>query len=263
MYFDTHAHYDDKSFREDRGALLGADLAAAGVSRVINVGADMRSSAASVKLAHDYPYILATVGVHPHYVKHMVDDDLNLLLKMSKDAKVVAVGEIGLDFYRDLSPRDVQRRRFLDQLELAKAAKLPVVIHSRSAGDEVYNILREHASALVGGVIHCFGDGPDMALAYAKLGFFVAFGGAITFPKAAETVRAAQALPMEHMLLETDCPYIAPVPIRGQRNDSRALAYICQKMAEIKALSHDECARITHENAVRFCQLGGKFAVDN
>ena len=251
QYFETHAHYDDRAFKEDREDLLGKLLPKAGVGRVINIGADMRSSKESIGLAERYDYVYATVGVHPHNAKNMKDSDLDILLEMSKNKHVVAIGEIGLDFHYDHSPRDAQRRRFRDQLELAKAAKLPVVIHSREAGQEVYETLKEYAPYLRGVVIHCFSGDAPLALSYAKLGFYLAFGGAITFLKALETVEAAAKLPMEHILIETDCPYIAPVPIRGKRNDSRSLSHICRKLAEIKGISHEEAARVTWENGER------------
>ena len=250
-YYETHAHYDDRRFDADRDELLETLLPASNVGRIINIGADMRSSKASIEMARQYGYISAAVGVHPHNAKDVRDKDLDVLLDMSKNKEVAAIGEIGLDYYYDHSPRDIQRKRFIDQLELAKTANLPVVIHSRDAAAETYAIIKEYAPKLKGGAIHCFSGDAALALNYAKLGFYIAFGGSLTFPKAADTAEAARSLPLEHILLETDCPYIAPVPIRGKRNDSRSLFHICQKLADIKGISHEEAARVTWENGER------------
>ncbi|MCL2704277.1 MAG: TatD family hydrolase [Defluviitaleaceae bacterium] len=257
-YFETHAHYDDRRFNPDRGELLSKLLPEAGVSRVINIGADIESSKAGIRLAQKYDYVLASVGVHPHNVKDVKDSELDVLLEMSRNERVAAFGEIGLDFYYEHSPRDVQLRRFRDQLEVAVKTGLPVIIHSRDAHAETYAMLEEYAPRLNGGVIHCFSGGAELALAYAKLGFYIAFGGALTFPKAVKTVESAFRLPIEHIVLETDCPYIAPVPIRGKRNDSRSLYHICRKLAEIKGIKHEEAARAVWENAEKLFNLKEK-----
>jgi TatD DNase family protein len=250
-YYETHAHYDDPRFDPDRDELLSSLLPEAGVARVINVGAGIESSRGSVALAERYDYVLASVGIHPHYVKHAKDGDMDVLLKMSENSRVAAVGEIGLDFHYLNSPADVQLKYFRAQLEVAEKTGLPVIIHSRDAHAETYGLLKEFSGRINGGVIHCFSGDAELASAYVKLGFLIAFGGVITFPKAAELVDAARKLPLEHIALETDCPYIAPIPFRGKRNDSRYLSYICKKLAAIKGIAHEEAARATWENAER------------
>jgi TatD DNase family protein len=254
-YFETHAHYEDRRFDEDRDELLAKFLPEAGVAHVLNVGATMNGSRKSLAFAEKYDYILAGVGVHPHNARDVKDCDLDVLLTMSKDKRVAAIGEIGLDFYYNHSPKDVQIQRFRDQLEVAVKSGLPVIIHCRDAHPLTHEILKEYSPKLNGGVIHCFSGDAEMASRYVKLGFYIAFGGALTFPKAAETVDAALKTPIEHIVLETDCPYIAPVPIRGKRNDSRNLYYICQKLAEIKGISHEDAAMITFKNAERMLLL--------
>lgn len=248
-YFESHAHYDDSRFDSDRDKLLYRQLQGAGVTRVINIGADMASSKASIALAERYGYVRASVGVHPHNADEVTDNDLSVLLKLTNKPVVVAVGEIGLDYHYDHSPRDVQRARFRDQLALAKKTGLPVIIHSREAFDDTYKILK--SGGVEKGVIHCFSGDAKAALAYIEMGFHIAFGGALTFPKAAEPAEAARVLPLERILIETDCPYITPVPHRGKRNDSRNLAYINDKLAEIKRLSPEETAKATFENGER------------
>jgi len=250
-YYETHAHFDDPRFNSDRDELLLNLVPKSGVGRVVNVGAGMESSRESVKLAERYDYILAAVGVHPHNVKDMNDNDLNDLVEMAKHKRVVAIGEIGLDFHYNNSPRDVQLRRFRGQMEVVKETGLPVIIHSRDTHDETYGILKEYEGKFNGGIIHCFSGGAELAEKYIALGFLIAFGGVITFPKATETVEAAFKIPIEHIVLETDCPYIAPIPFRGKRNDSRYLSYICKKLAIIKGITHEQAARATWENAVR------------
>ncbi|MDR1704403.1 MAG: TatD family hydrolase [Clostridiales bacterium] len=250
-YFESHAHYDDNRFDKDRDRLLSDALPNAGIDCVINVGADMRSSYDSIKLAEDYDYIYASVGVHPHDVKDIEDRDLDNLLSLSKHRKAVAIGEIGLDFHYDHSPRDVQRRRFRDQLALALEAGLPVIIHSREADRETFDIIKDSGAARVGGVIHCYGGGAELAAEYAKLGFYIGFGGVLTYPKAEENRKAAAALPADYILIETDCPYLSPVPFRGQRNDSRNLRHICEKLAEIRGITPEEAASKTYENGKR------------
>jgi TatD DNase family protein len=251
-YFDTHTHYDDPRFDGDRDELLGTLLPEAGVARVINVGADIKGTLEGIKLAEKYNYISASAGVHPHNVKGMKDGDLDVLFEASKHEKVVAIGEIGLDYYYENSPRDTQLKRFRDQMEVAAQTGLPVIIHSRDAHVETYGMLKEYEGKINGGIIHCFSGNAELAQKYIKLGYLIAFGGVITFPNAADAADAAYKTPVEYIVLETDCPYIAPIPFRGKRNDSRYLTYICKRLAVIKGIPHEEAARVTFENAAKF-----------
>lgn len=247
MYFESHAHYDDKRFDKDREKLLKQLLPESGVETVINIGADMNSSYKSVKLAEKYSYFYAAVGVHPHDAASMSDSDLETLHALSNHRKVVAIGEIGLDFYYDNSPRNLQRFWFQKQLSLAKETNLPVVIHSREAAQECFNIIK--SSGVRRGVIHCYSGSAQMALDYIKMGFYIGIGGTLTYQNAKKTVEVVEAIPLEKILLETDSPYLSPVPKRGERNDSRNLVYVAEKIADIKKISHSQVTDITKENA--------------
>lgn len=252
MYFDSHAHYDDERFDEDRAELLEG-LTSKGVDYVVNAGANMESSREGIKLAQVYDYIYASVGVHPHDVEEMTDGDLAELRDLAKENKVVAIGEIGLDYYYDLSPRALQRDWFKKQLDLAKEVELPVIIHSRDACQETFDILRE--KEITDGVIHCFSGSKELAKEYVKRGLFIGIGGAITFKNARKTVEVVESIPLEAILIETDAPYLTPVPHRGKRNESSYLEHVVEKIAEIKNISCEEVARITAENAKKLFRI--------
>ena len=249
MYFESHAHYDDSRFDGDRTRLLNSLFNEKGIDYIINIGADMKSSKESIALSDMYENIYAAIGVHPHDVEDMTEKDIEDLRELSKHKKVVAIGEIGLDYYYDNSPRDLQRKWFFRQLELAKDLKLPVVIHSREAAKETFDIIKE--SGVRNGVIHCFSGSAEMAEEYIKLGFFIGIGGSLTFKNNKKTVEVVEKIPMEHILLETDSPYLAPVPNRGKRNDSGNLVFIAEKISEIKGITPANVAKITKDNAIR------------
>ena len=246
MYFESHAHYDDKRFDKDREELLSS-LPSFGIDYVVNIGCDMKSSKKSIELSEKYDYIYASVGVHPHDVENMTEDDLATLRQLANHKKVVAIGEIGLDYYYDTSPRDTQRYWFKRQLELVKECNKPVIIHSREASQECFDIIKE--SGVNEGVIHCYSGSPEMALEYVKMGFYIGIGGVLTFSNAKKLVEVAKVLDLENILIETDSPYLSPVPNRGQRNDSRNLEFVVKKLAEIKGISEKEIADITSFNA--------------
>ncbi|MGL6173634.1 MAG: TatD family hydrolase [Cellulosilyticaceae bacterium] len=252
MYFDSHAHYDDERFEEDRAVLL-QQLPLDGISYVVNAAASMESAYTSVQLANEYKYIYATVGVHPHEVESMKEGDIQILKKLAQNQKVVAIGEIGLDYYYDFSPRELQRIWFKRQLELAKELDLPVVIHSREACQETFDTLM--LSGVKTGVIHCFSGSKELAREYVKKGFYIGIGGAVTFKNARKTVEVVEAIPLERILIETDCPYLTPVPHRGKRNDSSYLGHVVDKIAEIKNISALEVARVTEENAKKLFKI--------
>ena len=243
---ETHAHYDDPRYDGDRDSLLPA-LHEWGVEAIVNVGADMASSRAAAALAARYNFLYAAAGIHPHEAKGMTGADLDELAELSRRPKVIALGEMGLDFHYDLSPRDVQKECFQTQLELAEKLGLPVIIHSREANGETMAMLR--ASSVRRGVIHCFSGTAELALAYAEMGFFIGIGGVITFDKSGRLERAVQALPLERVLLETDCPYLSPAPHRGRRNDSSMLTFIAEKIASAKDQPVSKIYEITRENA--------------
>jgi len=245
MYFDSHAHYDNPQYDEDREVLLSS-LPNHGITGVINVGYDVASSKKAIALAETYPHIYAAVGVHPHDVKDMTEDNLLALKALSKHPKVVAIGEIGLDFHYDHSPRDLQRYWFAKQLELAKSLDMPVSIHSREASKEVFDIITE--SGVTKGVLHCYSGHLPMALDYVNLGFYISLSGTVTYKNAAKTKEVAAGVPLNRLLIETDCPYLSPVPFRGKRNDSTKLPHIVEAIAEAKGLSQAEIAKATDEN---------------
>jgi len=246
MYFDSHAHYDDKRFNNDRKSLLD-NLPKQGVDYVVNIGADMRSSKASVELAENYGYIYATVGVHPHYVKNMKDGDLRTLETYAAHKKVVAIGEAGLDFYRDLSPRELQRLWFKKQIELALKLDLPFIVHSRDASEETMEIIK--ASGLNRGVIHCYSGSTQMAYDYVKMGFYIGIDGPVTYDNAKKINDVVYSVPMDRLLIETDAPYLTPNPNRGKRNDSTQLQYIVNAIAQIKQMTPESVAEATSFNA--------------
>ncbi len=251
MFFDTHAHYDAKQFDADRDEVLAA-LPEAGVGLVIDPGCDLPSSRAALALADRYPHVYAAVGIHPEdCAGYDGEEDLYALRELARHPKCVAIGEIGLDYYwKENPPREFQQKVFCDQLALASEIKKPVIIHDRDAHGDCLEIVKDFP--LVRGVFHCFSGSAEMAVELVKLGWMISFTGVLTYPNARKAVEAARAIPMERLMLETDSPYMAPVPHRGKRNDSRNLAHICAVLAEIKGISPEECARITAENGKRF-----------
>ncbi len=246
MYFDSHAHYDDESFDEDRDEVLAA-MPFQEVDFIVNAAADLASCYKGIEFAEKYPFMYCSVGVHPHEVKTLEDRDILELKQLSSHKKVVAIGEIGLDYYYDLSPREDQQKWFKMQLQLAKETGLPVIIHSREAHQETFDTIKE--SGVREGVIHCFSGSAELAKEYVKLGFYIGIGGASTFKNAKKTVEVVRQIALDHILIETDSPYLAPVPFRGKRNDSSYLKYISDKIAEIKETDNLAVSRITCQNA--------------
>ena len=249
---DSHAHLDDRSFEKDRAAVIAR---AFGESiGVITIGANLRSSRAAVRLAERHRGIWATVGVHPHDAKTIAADVLADLEKLGAHERVVGIGEIGLDYYRDLSPRDVQRRAFVEQLDLARRLDLPIAIHNRESTDDLLAILREQGKAHRG-VIHSFLGDPSLAEIFLEMGLHLGIGGPVTFPKNAALRKAVRAIPLDRILLETDCPYLTPVPYRGRRNEPTHVRYVAEIVAEIKGLAVEEVADQTVETSERLFAL--------
>ncbi len=253
MYFDSHAHYNDERFDEDREVLLRQLHQEMGVSYIVNAGADLPTSLAGIKMAEQYPFMYAAVGVHPHDVKTLKEDTIPQLREWAQHEKVVAIGEIGLDFYYNHSEEADQIKWFKEQLELAKGLEMPVIIHSREACQATFDIIRE--SGVKEGVIHCFSGSKELAKEYVKRGFYIGVGGSLTFKNARKTVEVVEAIPLTSILIETDAPYLTPVPHRGKRNDSRYLEHVVQKISEIKGISAEEVARITEENAKKLFRI--------
>ena len=253
MYFDTHAHYDDRRFDEDRDELLGA-MQVEGVELILNCASSLRSAKFSLKLADKYPFIYASVGVHPHASKTMTDETIFELEKLLEHPKALAVGEIGLDYYHDFSPRDIQRKRFREQLELARRLKKPAIIHERDSLNDTMDIIREFSDLSC--VFHCFPGSWETAKILLDYGWYLSFAGVITFKNARRSIEVIEKMPADRILIETDCPYLAPEPKRGRRNSSLYLQYTCEKLAEIRGISKEAAAELTMENGKRFFGIG-------
>lgn len=251
---DTHSHYDDEQFNEDRIELL-QKLWNSDIECIINVGASMDSSRATYAMVQEQENIYGAIGVHPSETADLTEDDMNWLKEKSKHPKIVAIGEIGLDYYWDEPERDVQKKWFIRQLELAKEVKLPVIIHSRDAAQDTLTIMKEANCQEIGGVIHCFSYGVEMAREYLNRGFYLGIGGVLTFKNAKKLKEVVEYAPMDRLLLETDCPYLAPVPNRGSRNDSTNLVYVARELSAIKNISYEEVLEITNANAKALFQF--------
>jgi TatD DNase family protein len=251
MIFETHAHYEDEKFDPDRAELLSS-MGQKGIGRIINVGSSMETSEKSMALAHGYPFIYAAVGLHPDAVREATEENIDRLRAWSKDPKVVAIGEIGPDYHYEKDPevRQLQLTAFRKQLDLALEAKLPVIVHSREAAKDTMEILTDFAKRGGRGVVHCYSYSPDQALQYVKMGFFIGVGGVITFKNGKKLRQTVEEIPMDHILLETDCPYMAPEPHRGERNSSLYIPYMVKAISMIKGISTEEVEDITWKNAM-------------
>jgi TatD DNase family protein len=243
---DTHCHLNDDRFESDLPQVIQR-ARTAGVAELINIGYDLVSSRKAIKQARLYPGLKTTVGIHPHDASTATDAVLDELAKLASAESVVAIGETGLDYYYDNSPRDVQQLAFRRQMELAKDLGLPVVIHSRDATQDTLEILKEFAP--VRGIMHCFSGSWETAELCMNMGLYIAFGGAITFKNASRLRGVAARVPLERIVLETDCPYLSPEPHRGRRNEPAYLVYVLARLAEIKQVSKAEAAEITTANA--------------
>lgn len=256
MIFETHAHYDDKQFDEDRDGLL-LSMFEKGIGRIINVGSSIDTTKTTLELAEKYPFVYAAVGVHPSEISCLGEENYAWLKKQSKKPKVVAIGEIGLDYYweKDEKVRESQRWWFARQMDLARNAGLPIIIHSRDAAADTMRVMKENHAEDLKGVIHCYSYSPEMAREFTAMGYLIGVGGVVTFKNAKKLQETVRETPMEQILLETDCPYMAPEPNRGKRNDSSYIPHIVAKIAEIKGISEDEVVRITEQNALKlFCK---------
>ena len=249
--FDSHAHYTDKAFNEDREIMLGS-LKESGVCGIINCGADIESSVSSVDLASKYDYIYAACGIHPEEADKTPENYIDILRDLAKNEKCVAIGEIGLDYYWRQDTKDLQKELFEKQILLSKELDLPIIVHDREAHGDTMEILKKHRPK---GVLHCFSGSPETAAEVLKLGMYIGLGGALTFKNARKSVEVAQMLPLDRLLLETDCPYMAPVPMRGKRNNSGYIPFIAEKVAEIKGIDPQSVLDVTTENTKRLFNI--------
>lgn len=253
MIFDTHAHYDSEQFNEDRKELLQS-MEEQGVGTIVNVCASYASCERVSNMVQEYPFMYAAVGIHPDHVGSLNEETFARMKELFTRDKVIAVGEIGLDYYWDHESHDLQKNWFIRQLELAKELDLPVLIHSRDAAADTMEIMREYAAGL-DGVIHCYSYSREMAQEYVKMGFYIGVGGVVTFKNGRKLKETVADIPLEAIVLETDCPYLAPEPYRGKRNNSSYIRYVAEEIARIKGVTYEEVVAQTEENARKMYRL--------
>lgn len=255
--FDTHAHYDDKAFDEDREELLSS-LPEQAIARVVNVGANLASCKRTVTLTKKHDFIYGAIGIHPSETAELEQEGAwQSLRELYGAEKCVAVGEIGLDYYWDEPEREIQKKWFARQLNLARELGLPVIIHSRDAARDTADIMKAERAGEIGGVVHCFSYTKEMARTFLDMGFFFGIGGVLTFRNARKLREAVEYIPLERIVLETDCPYLAPVPYRGKRNSSLYLPYVAAALAEIKGIGEEDVRRTVWENSLRLYRMEG------
>lgn len=255
MIFDSHSHIDSSKFDDDRDLVIKR-AKENGVTHILNPGADLESSMRAVELAQANEHVYAAVGVHPHEAKDMDDAMLRMIEHLAQKPKVVAIGEIGLDYYYDFSDRPSQKKWFIEQIRLAKRLKLPVIIHDRDASADVLEILKAENAFETGVLMHCFSGSAELAKQYVKLGAMLSIAGPVTFKNARKTVEVVEAVDLEHLLVETDAPYLSPEPKRGKRNEPMFVTYTVAKLAAIKGLTPEAVAKATMDNALRFFKIG-------
>ena len=255
MLIDTHAHLEMEPFDNDREDAIKR-AKDAGLGYIITVGSDLNGCRGAVELAEKHDFIYAASGIHPHEVKDITDETYTIIRSLLKNKKIVAYGEIGLDYHYEHSPKDLQIKRFREQIQIAKEHNLPLIIHSRDAGDEAVKIIKEEKTEHLSGVFHCFGGEIELAKKVVDMGFYISFSGTLTFPKAVNVMNVAKEMPIENILIETDCPYLAPQPVRGKRNEPAYVKYVAEKLAELKGLTYEDIGRITSFNAMNLFKIG-------
>lgn len=255
MIFDSHAHYDHNSFDGDRKELLHS-FHEAGVGGVVNIGTDLEGNRRTVELVEEYPFIYGAVGIHPNHVGELNEENFRWLREQCQGERIVAVGEVGLDYHWGKENPELQKEWFIRQLRMAKELRMPVVIHSREAAADTMEIMKQEYDASLPVVFHCYSYSVEFAREYLKMGYYLGIGGVVTFDNAKKLREVVQEMPVERILLETDAPYLTPVPFRGKRNDSRKLSYVAQTVGELKGLDPGEVIQITEANAWNFFRLG-------
>lgn len=254
MIFDTHAHYDDEKFDSDREDLL-ASMKEHGIGTIVDVGSNMETSAWIVEAVKRYPMMYGAVGVHPSDTGKMTEKDIDTLKQYSTMDKIVAIGEIGLDYYWDEPERKIQQKFFEAQMDLAREVKLPMIIHSRDAAQDTKDMMKNAHAEDIGGVIHCFSYSKEMAREFLNMGFYIGIGGVVTFKNAKTLKEVTAYAPLDRIVLETDCPYLAPEPNRGKRNSSLNLNYVAEAISQIKGIDKEELIAVTEENARRLYRM--------
>ncbi len=256
MIFDTHAHYEDSRFDKDREQLL-ASMDGHGITAIVNVGSTVYTTNKSIALAKTYDFMYASVGIHPSEIRDIEEGDMEWLYEQTKEPRVVAVGEIGLDYYweKEEAVQKQQRYWFEKQLLLAKESGLPVIIHSRDAAQDTLELMKQAHEMHIPGVIHCFSYSAQIAQEYVRMGYYIGIGGVVTFKNAKKLKEAVASIPLEQIVLETDCPYMAPEPYRGKRNSSLYLPYVVKQVAQLKGVSEQEVVQATNRNARRLYRI--------
>lgn len=254
MLFDTHVHLNAEQFDEDLEEVLSRAMEA-GVGKMVVVGFDRPTINRAMELIGQYDFLYAAIGWHPVDAIDMNDEDLAWIEDLSQHPKVVAIGEMGLDYHWDKSPKDVQKEVFRKQIQLAKKVKLPIVIHNREATQDIVDILREEGAEEVGGIMHCFSGSPEIAQECVEMNFYISLGGPVTFKNAKKPKEVAKEIPLEKLLIETDCPYLAPHPYRGKRNEPAYVKLVAEQIAELKEVSLEEVEKITTENAIKLFNI--------
>ena len=252
MLFDTHAHMNDEAFDQDREQMI-LGLPDKGIQYVMNVGCSLRSSGDCIKMAETYPFVYASVGTHPDAAAEVDEAVIEAYRKMAQHPKVLAIGEIGLDYYYESVPREIQQKAFRMQMQLARELQMPVIIHERDAHDDAMRIVKEFKD--VTGVFHCYSGSAEMARQLVNMGWYIGFTGVLTFKNARKAVETAERIPLDRIVLETDCPFMAPEPFRGKRNDPGYLYRMAERLAEIRGITPEEAQTATLENAKRLYRL--------
>lgn len=254
MIFETHAHYDDQAFDRDRDSLLRS-MEAHGIEKIINVGASLRGVRDTVTLTEQYPFVYGAVGIHPDEVGELTEDHMEWMRGLCEKEKIVAVGEIGLDYYWDKENHEVQKKWFVRQMDLAKETGLPIIVHSRDAAKDTLDIMKAERADRLQGVIHCYSYSREQAREYMNMGYFLGIGGVVTFKNGKKLKEVVEYAPLDYLLLETDAPYLAPEPYRGKRNCSLYLTYVAQAIGEIKGVDYQTVMEVTRRNAERLFRL--------
>jgi len=254
MIFDTHAHYDDKQFDQDREELL-VSMKDNGIGTIVDVGSNMETSAWIVDAVNRYPMMYGAVGAHPSDTADLTESDMDTLKEYAGKDKILAIGEIGLDYYWDEPEREIQKKWFEAQIELAREVRLPIIIHSRDAAKDTYDIMKSLHAEDIGGVVHCFSYSKEMARQFLDMGFYIGIGGVVTFKNAKTLKEVAAYAPLDRIVLETDCPYLSPEPNRGKRNSSLNLNYVAEALSQIKGIDKEELIAVTEENARKLYRM--------
>lgn len=254
MIFETHAHYDDQAFDQDREALMQS-MQQQDIQSIVNVSSDLESIGKTIALTEQYSFVYGAVGIHPCDTTNLKEEDIEYIREASRHHKVVAIGEIGLDYYWDEPERDHQKKWFKAQMELAREEKLPIIIHSREAAQDTLELMKAAKAEEIGGVIHCYSYSKEMARIFLDMGFYIGIGGVVTFKNARKLKEVAAYAPLDRIVLETDSPYLAPVPNRGKRNSSLNLPYVAEEIAKTKGISYEEVVEQTYKNALALYRM--------